>query len=333
MDFLKQTLSGEAFSPASDETATLRWNCPAQGIIAFEPVAFSDSPQSKSVVISAGIHGNETAPIEIVSELVQDFLAERRSLNVRLLVILGNLEAMRTGDRYLEVDMNRLFSGKHANYEACEETRRAQVIEQQVISFFEQQPNTQRIHFDLHTARKPSFHVRFGLLPYVESGKYQPEMIDWLRNVGLEALVINHAPAATFSYFSSQTCGAQSCTLELGKALPFGENDLSQFVGIKEGLIALTTCTSCPDNSAAEMPVYKVSQELTKLTEAFELNFAESVQNFTAFEKGSLLATDGDKEYRVEQDQEWLIFPNSGVRPGLRAGLMLTQTTLNDWIA
>jgi len=66
---------------------------------------------------------------------------------------------------------------------------------------------------------------------------------------------------------------------------------------------------------------------------AIELNFAENVQNFTAFEKGSLLATDGDKEYRVEQDQEWLIFPNSGVRLGLRAGLMLTQTALNDWIA
>ncbi len=48
------------------------------------------------------------------------------------LVILGNLEAMRTGDRYLEVDMNRLFSGKHANYDECEETRRAAYIEQQV---------------------------------------------------------------------------------------------------------------------------------------------------------------------------------------------------------
>ncbi|MFV0449161.1 MAG: succinylglutamate desuccinylase [Vibrio sp.] len=333
MDFLKQTLSGEAFSPVSGETATLRWNCPTQGIIAFEPIEFSDNPQSKSVVISAGIHGNETAPIEIVAELVQDFLAERRTLDVRLLVILGNLEAMRSGDRYLEVDMNRLFSGKHANYQACEETRRAQFIEQQLIEFFEQKPHTQRFHFDLHTARKPSFHVRFGLLPYVESGKYQPEMIEWLRSVGLEALVINHAPAATFSYFSSKTCGTQSCTLELGKALPFGENDLSQFVGIKQGLIALTTGIACPDNSAAEMPVYKVSQELTKLTEAFKLNFAESVQNFTAFDKGSLLATDGEKEYRVVQNQEWLIFPNSGVRPGLRAGLMLTQTTLNDWVA
>ncbi len=329
MDFLQETLAGNPIAPSTGETSTLRWSRPAQGIIVFEP----NQPFDKNVVISTGIHGNETAPIEIVAQLVQDFLSGERTLTVRLMVILGNLEAMRTGDRYLEVDMNRLFSGKHANYDECEETRRAAFIEQKVLEFYEHHPDAERIHFDLHTARKPSFHVRFGLLPYVDSGKYESEMVEWLRNVGLEALVINHAPAATFSYFSSQTCGAQSCTLELGKALPFGENDLTQFVGIKEGLIALTTGTACPDNSADEMPVYKVSQELTKLTEAFELNFAESVQNFTAFDKGSLLAQDGETEYRVNQDQEWLIFPNSGVRPGLRAGLMLVKTDLNDWVA
>ncbi len=329
MDFLQEAIAGNPFSPSTGETSTLRWSRQAQGIKVFEP----NQPCDKSVVISTAIHGNETAPIEVVSELVQDFLSEKRKLNVRLLVILGNLEAMRTGDRYLEVDMNRLFSGKHANYDECEETRRAAYIEQQVIEFYEQQPNTERVHFDLHTARKPSHHVRFGLLPYVDSGKYEPEMMEWLRKVGLEALVINHAPAATFSYFSSQSCGAQSCTLELGKALPFGENDLSQFVGIKEGLISLTTGTECPDNSAEVMPVYKVSQELTKLTEAFKLNFAESVQNFTSFDKGTLLAKDGDTEYHVNEAQEWLIFPNSGVRPGLRAGLMLTRTELSDWIA
>jgi len=329
MDFLQETLAGNPFSPSTGETSSLRWFRPEQGIIVFEP----NQPCDKNVVISTAIHGNETAPIEVVSELVQDFLSEKRMLTVRLLVILGNLGAMRTGDRYLEVDMNRLFSGKHKNYDECEETRRVELIEQQVIQFYEQQPGYERIHFDLHTARKPSFHVRFGLLPYVDSGKYQSEMIDWLQKVGLEALVINHAPASTFSYFTSQTCGAQSCTLELGKALPFGENDLTQFVGIKEGLIALTTGAECPDNSAESMPVYKVSQELTKLTEDFRLNFSESVQNFTAFDKSSLLAQDGDTEYRVNEAQEWLIFPNSGVRPGLRAGLMLTRTTLDEWIA
>ncbi len=328
MDFLQQALVGNPFSPSSGEIPTLRWLRPSQGIIIFEP----HQPCDTSVVISAAIHGNETAPIEVVSELVNDFLNEKRTLTVRLMVILGNLEAMRCNERYLLVDMNRLFSGKHVNYPECEETHRAAYLEQLVINFYQQQPKTERIHFDLHTARKPSLHVRFGLLPYKDSGKYRSEMVEWLRKVGLEALVINHAPAATFSYFTSQTCSAQSCTLELGKALPFGENDLSQFVGIKEGLIALTTGNRCPDNSADQMPVYKVSQELTKLTENFELNVAESVQNFTAFNKGTLLAKDGETEYYVNQNQEWLIFPNSSVHPGLRAGLMLTRTELDRWV-
>lgn len=329
MQFLHETLAGDVYSPQSGETPALHWQRSAPGVIEFTPKAACD----KSVVISAGIHGNETAPVEIVAQLVQDLLSGERRLAVRLLVILGNLPALRRGERYLDVDMNRLFSGKHHNYEPCDETRRAALIETLVSAFYQAAPETQRVHFDLHTARKPSFHVRFGLMPHVDCGTYPAETLEWLRRVGLEALVINHVPAATFSYFSSQQCGADSCTLELGKALPFGENDLSQFVGIEQGLQALVSDEVTPDHSAEAMPVYKVSQELTKHSEAFRLNFAESVENFTAFERGELLAQDGDTEYRVQQEKEWLIFPNSGVRPGLRAGLMLTRSSLDEWIA
>ncbi|MEI8634489.1 hypothetical protein P4S72_25615 [Vibrio sp. PP-XX7] len=41
------------------------------------------------------------------------------------------------------------------------------------------------------------------------------------------------------------------------------------------------------------------------------------VKNFTAFPQGTLIAKDGDVEYRVQHEQEWLIFPNAGVRNGL----------------
>lgn len=52
---------------------------------------------TQSVVISAGIHGNETAPIEILNQLVTDLLAGQLPLAARLLVLLGNPPAIRKG--------------------------------------------------------------------------------------------------------------------------------------------------------------------------------------------------------------------------------------------
>ena len=45
--------------------------------------------------MSAGVHGNETAPIELLNQLVGDLLIGRLPLTVRLLVVLGNPAAMR----------------------------------------------------------------------------------------------------------------------------------------------------------------------------------------------------------------------------------------------
>lgn len=90
---------------------------------------------SQSVVLSAGIHGNETAPIEILNQLVSDLLASQLPLAVRLLVILGNPPAIRAGERYLTADINRMFGGRYKNHSLTDEARRAEILEQKVGSF------------------------------------------------------------------------------------------------------------------------------------------------------------------------------------------------------
>ena len=68
-----------------------------------------------------------------------------------------------------------------------------------------------------------------------------------------------------------------------------------------------------------------MTQELKKISERFRLTFPESVKNFTRFTAGDVLANDGEVSYQVQQPEEWVLFPNASVRPGLRAGLMLVQ--------
>jgi succinylglutamate desuccinylase len=325
MQFLKQTLAGNLIDPVRGKTDSLHWHRPVPGIIIFEPRQRCE----KSVVVSVGIHGNETAPIEIIAQLIEDILNGRCKLNVRLMVIFGNLQALRHGQRYERIDLNRLFSGHHRQFENCAETQRAAALEQLVGDFYEPAEKHLRFHFDLHTAIKPSRHLRFGVLPYVSTGHYHPEMVRWLKIIGIEALVVHQAPGATFSAFTSQELGASSCTLELGKALPFGHNDLTLFTGIRDGVRAFITQTDMVDQSTSEVCVYQVTQELTKLSEAFSLQFSDSVKNFTPFPRGFLLATDNQVTYRVEEEEGYILFPNNQVQVGFRAGLLLGK---GNWL-
>ena len=64
------------------------------GVLLLEPAGRGRRAQRAG---SAGIHGDETAPIELLSLLVRDIAHGGAALACRLLVILGNVDAMRAG--------------------------------------------------------------------------------------------------------------------------------------------------------------------------------------------------------------------------------------------
>lgn len=85
-DFLQFVIDGKR--PALSEgtlTSGIRWTWIGDGIVRFDP----PGEPFNSVVVSAGIHGDETAPIEILSMLVADIASGRAVLKSRLLVILA----------------------------------------------------------------------------------------------------------------------------------------------------------------------------------------------------------------------------------------------------
>ena len=73
--------------------------------------------------------------------------------------------------------------------------------------------------------------------------------------------------------------------------------------------------------------VFTVIGQIMKHSDAFELFMADDVSNFTPFAHGTVLARDGDYRYTVTHDEERIVFPNRTVKPGLRAGLTVVETT------
>lgn len=323
-DFLTFTLDGHR--PALSEgtlASGVRWKWHDDGILSFE----RPGAATHSVVASAGIHGDETAPIELLAALVADIASGAAVVGCRLLVILGNIGAMRAAHRYLDDDLNRIFNGRHAALAATShEAPRAAAIEAATLAFFVDQPHP-RWHIDMHTAIRASVFEQFALLPHT-GAPLSRAMFEWLQDAGLGAVLLHREKSNTFSHFTAEQASALACTLELGKVRPFGQNDLMRFAAADRALRRLVAGDAAIAAANAEpFRVFTVVGQIDKKTDGFELDVASDVPNFTPFAPGTVLARDVDYAYRVGDEEERIVFPNPRVKPGLRAGLMVVDTT------
>ncbi|KAF0813232.1 Succinylglutamate desuccinylase [Andreprevotia sp. IGB-42] len=326
--FLQQTLDGKT-------TLGLPYSLPGgvrvqvmdEGVIRFEP---NDGDTRRlDLVISCGVHGNETGPVELVDRLIAALYAGELRPRARVLFVFGNVDALRSGTRYMAQDMNRLFC-RIPDVSDDQEARRATMLEMQLMRFFARamQDDKPRLHYDLHTAIHGSLIEKFAIYPLPPIGKsFEPTEIARLAEAGIEAVLLQSTTSTTFSFFSSRHCDATAFTVELGRAMPFGHNQGVDLSGMESYLSRLIEGeVPQPDLVPESTQVFRVAREIVKESPAFKLHIDAKTDNFMPLPQGMLLAEDGEKRWTITEEQARIIFPNPDVAVGQRAGLIIVPS-------
>lgn len=322
---LELTLAGH--EPAAKIQLTpdgtrLRWL--AEGALEVTPPAARDI--GLDLLLSAGIHGNETAPIELLDRLLRAIARNELRPAARLLFLFGNPEAIRRGERYVEQDLNRLFSGGHARASGFEAIRACD-LEHLCATFFGKASERIRLHYDLHTAIRGSRIEQFALYPWQERRSHSRRELLRLQRAGIEAVLLQNRPSTTFSAYTYAELGAEAFTLELGKARAFGQNQMVNLDRLEQLLCELIEGREPAEEgngSLDGLQLFSVSREIIKHSDEFRLHLPADIENFSELAPGYLLAEDiAGSRWVVEEQGARIIFPNPRVKNGLRAGLLV----------
>ena len=360
-DFLQLTRSHEVSMAAfnfevecTTNSSTAKVSVLDTGIIIFEPLSHTSS---KDIVLSSAVHGNETAPIEICNELIKLLILGELHLENRTLFLFGNPPAINIGQRFVQENLNRLFSGAHS--QGCslseglgkgqdealinQERHRALLLETTVKAFYESkgyenkdhgkgytEDKSERFHYDLHTAIRGSKNDKFAVYPFRHNKPWVKEQLQFMLACGVNTILFSNSATTTFSYFSSNEFGAHAFTVELGKVKLFGENDMANFAGVRGSLKALISgqALTLAEYNKDNFSFFEIDQIIDRHHQKFTLHFANDVENFTDFPIGTVIATDGEQQITTKQLGEAIIFPNANVAIGERAMLTVVPVEI-----
>jgi succinylglutamate desuccinylase len=293
---------------------------PAKGVLTVKAAA--PMPERPAVLLSVGVHGDETGPIEMVAHAIDALSRAPRELAVDLMLCVGNIDAIAAGRRFIDADLNRMFREKRGDLAGTFEAGRADALIAATSAFFDGS-GPHRWHLDLHTAIRGSRYPRFAIVPELIADAPRRDLIAWLGLGGIEAVIMNPSSAGTYSWWTAERHGTAGTTVELGRVGTLGQNDLSQFAAMADALHGLLRGHAQAGGTAPI--VFNTAQSITKLSDAFTMSFGRDTENFTPLKKGDVIARDGDTVYTVQHDEECVVFPNPDVRVGLRAGIMVVR--------
>lgn len=290
-----------------------------------EEVYFVPAPAKQNlagIILSCGIHGDETGPIDVLRRL-QTGLHNGTLIPARpLLLVFGNPQAMRQRRRYIDSNLNRLFGAQAAS--GIEAIRAEQLIE--ACNQFQSRVASIDLHLDLHSTIKPSYIERFALTP-VQSNGYPDCWQAALSQAGFGALVRQTRRANTFCQFTHDQLAADSFTLECGShqagAVANNEKLWHWIIKLVSSNRTLSKERSAGDNQS-HLEQFIVAEEILRRSDQFRFLLDEQEPNFTWHAAGTAIYQDTDNRLSINGER-FSLFLNSKVAVGQRAGLLLKR--------
>ncbi len=283
---------------------------------------------AKDIVLSSGIHGDETSPIELIQQVALGVVLGHIQPIHRLLLIIAHPEAINHQQRFMAENMNRLFQVK--NPDRNNECRIANALQLAINSFYGASVaiKPERWHLDLHCAIRPSQHDTFAISPYTDKQTRSNKLFSFIHHAKLDAVLLSNRPSPTFAWYSAEYHGAQALTVELGRVGKLGHNDFTLLTSFKDAMLQLITDVALPIIWTSDVEVYQVSRTIVKYHPEFYFTFNDDVANFTFFAEGDEFAVDGSQTYSASVGGEAVVFPNRHVILGQRAALMVKKANL-----
>jgi len=290
-----------------------------------EVIPAQKDTETKSVVISCGIHGDETAPMELVDQLINDIIGGSQTVSERCLFIIANPEAAQQNARFLEQNLNHLFDDK--SHDSSRELTIANNLKQLVSTFFAGTSPQSRWHLDLHCAIRKSKHYSFAVSPKSRHPVRSKALMDFIESGHVDAVMFSNAPACTFSWYCAEHFAAQALMVELGQVAILGSNDLTRLVAFDLALRDLLS-RSDSEHLSRKTNMYRVSRTIVRIHDDFGFLFDDDVENFTSFMHGEVFGHDGDKPLMAKNEEEAIVFPNPDAEIGERAALMVCKVNV-----
>jgi succinylglutamate desuccinylase len=298
--------------------ARLQWL--AEGALQVTPAVGLDC--GLDLLLTAGVHGCEVIPIELLDRLVQAVALGEIQPRARLLLIFCNAPAMRQGVRRVAHDLNRLFCGSHGQG-GSDEQRRAAELESLVAQFFDD-PERRRWHYDLHSAMRASRLPQFAVCPWVDGQAVSPQSLRRLEQAAVDAVLIQEKASSTFTAHTATRHSAEAFTLEMAEA-PGGvwPDCLEIFLQAARAWIEGGEPVAVTQ-PAKPLLKFRLAREIIKHSEAFVLRLPDDIENFAPLPPGMLLAADREGlQWFAHEPQARILFPQAGVAIGERAGLIV----------
>ncbi|WP_394247055.1 succinylglutamate desuccinylase [Vibrio profundi] len=291
-----------------------------RGVLEVVPANYTED--SKNIVFSCGIHGDETSPMELVDKLIEDIETGFQNVEARCLFIIAHPEATNAHTRFLDENLNRLFDDKAR--ESNREVIIADELKTIVTSFYKDTKVDTRWHLDLHCAIRLSKHYSFAVSPKVRHAVRSKALIEFINSAHVEAVLLSNSPSSTFSWYSAENFEAQALTMELGQVARIGENQLDKLTAFDLAMRNLVAEVE-PEHLPKKTITYRVSRTIVRLHDDFDFMFEDNVENFTSFKHGEVFGHDGDKPLMAKNENEAVVFPNRHVAIGQRAALMVCE--------